>query len=312
MTAGGEAAGDLRVVEAAKERNVGAIRTLVRQRADVNAPAPDGSTALHWAAHWDDSEVVALLLRAGANVNAVSELGVTPLYLACSNGSATMVQQLVAARANASISLPTGETPLMMCARTGSVTAIKSLLARGADPNAREHSRDQTALMWAVAAGHPDVVRVLVEGGADVRAPTRTRREFAFVGYRFFIAVRALTEKERQSMQYVDFGGYAPLHFAAQRGDVAAAGTLIAAGAPVNDPSAEGTTPLVVAAHSGHTDVARLLLDQGADIDDARAGYSALHAAVLRGDIGLVQALLARRANPNVRLARGTPVRKYS
>jgi ankyrin repeat protein len=300
------------MVEAVKDRDIGAVRTLLRQRADVNAPAPDGSTALHWATHWDDGEIAALLLRAGANVNAVSELGVAPLYLACSNGSAAMVERLVAAGANAGISLPTGETPLMMCARTGSVAAVKSLLAHGADPNAREHSRDQTALMWAIAAGHPDVVRVLVEGGADIRARTRTRREFAFVGYRFFIAVRALTEKERQSMQYVDFGGYTPLHFAAQRGEVAAAGTLIAAGAPVNDPSAEGTTPLVVAAHSGHTAVARLLIDQGADVDDARAGYSALHAAVLRGDISLVTALLAGRANPNVRLTKGTPVRKYS
>ena len=312
MSAWDTAAGDLRMVEAVKDRNVEAVRALLRQHVDVNAPGPDGSTALHWAAHWDDGETVGLLVQAGANVNAVSELGVAPLYLACSNGSASMVERLLRAGAKPNTLLPTGESPLMMCARTGSVTAVKALVAHRADPNASEKSLDQTALMWAVAAGHPDVVRALVELGADVNARTRTRREFAFVGYRFFIAVKTVTEKERQSMQYVDFGGYTPLHFAAQLGELEAARTLLAAGARVDEAAAEGTTALVVAAHSGQAAVAQLLIGQGADVNDTRAGYSALHAAVLRGDIGLVKSLLARGANPNVRLTKGTPVRKYS
>src|SRR5688500_4948624 len=82
------AAADVRLVDAARDQNATAIRALLKQRIDVNAPSADGSTALHWAAHWDDGETVALLLQAGANTNAANELGVTPLYLACSNGSA--------------------------------------------------------------------------------------------------------------------------------------------------------------------------------------------------------------------------------
>ena len=49
---------------------------------------PDGTTALHWAARWDDLEMADLLIRAGANVKAANRFGATPLSLACMNGSA--------------------------------------------------------------------------------------------------------------------------------------------------------------------------------------------------------------------------------
>ena len=66
-----------------------------------------------------------------------------------------------------------------------------------------------------------------------------------------------------------------------------------------------------MAAFSGHTDVARLLLDAGADPNAAGAGYTALHAAALRGDAALVKALLDKGANPNATQAQGSPVRRF-
>src|SRR5262245_14918861 len=89
------AAADLRIVEAAKNGDNEKIRLLTRQRVDVNAPAPDGATALHWAAHLDDLAMADQLLRAGARVNVVNDYGVTPLALACLNGSAPMVLRLL-------------------------------------------------------------------------------------------------------------------------------------------------------------------------------------------------------------------------
>src|SRR5262245_65518362 len=53
--------------DAAQNKNMAALRTLLGSKADVNAAQPDGTTALHWAAHWNDAEAVLLLLRAGAN-----------------------------------------------------------------------------------------------------------------------------------------------------------------------------------------------------------------------------------------------------
>ena len=90
----------------------------------------------------------------------------------------------------------------------------------------------------------------------------------------------------------------------------ASAKVLLAAGADANDALPDGTSALVLAAHSGHGDVAALLLDKGADPNAFGTGYTALHAAVLRSDVTLVKALLAHGADPDVRMTKGTPLRR--
>src|SRR6185295_3391420 len=89
-----------RLADAAQKQDRAALSALIRDKANVNAPQPDGATALHWAVHWDDVESVDLLIRAGANVNAKNDYSATPLSLACTNGNAAIVERLLAARAN--------------------------------------------------------------------------------------------------------------------------------------------------------------------------------------------------------------------
>ena len=80
---------DGRLVDAARGRDASEVRALLDAGADANARQPDGATALHWAAHWDDAaELASLLLRAGADVDADGAYGVTPLSLAAANASA--------------------------------------------------------------------------------------------------------------------------------------------------------------------------------------------------------------------------------
>src|SRR5438046_3013381 len=82
--AGSEAA----AADAAKNKDARALISLLEQHVDVNAPQADGTTALHWAANWDDVRIANILIGAGANVNAKDESGITPLALACSKGNA--------------------------------------------------------------------------------------------------------------------------------------------------------------------------------------------------------------------------------
>src|SRR5262245_27433929 len=112
-----------RLVDAAKRRDIATMKALVAQRADVNAAGPDGATALHWAAHWDEVEGATLLLRAHANPSVKNDLGVTPLTLACANGSSRVVDLLLTAGANPN-QTSTDESPLMVCARSGSAAAV--------------------------------------------------------------------------------------------------------------------------------------------------------------------------------------------
>ena len=280
-----------------------AVRALVKQRADVNAAQGDGATPLHWAVHRDDLAIADLLIRAGARANAANDLGMTPLHLACTNRSAAMVERLLTADADPNAALPSGETVLMTCARAGDARAVKALLARGAAVNASEREHRQTALMWAVAQRHPDVVQLLVEAKADLRARSLV--------YPQTVVGEQTQRAGREELNYTVLrGGATPLLFAARVGDVESARILLRAGADANESQPDGVSALVLAAHSGHGGVGALLLEHGADPNAFGSGYSALHAAVLRSDLMLVKALLARGADPNARMTKGTPMRR--
>jgi ankyrin repeat protein len=303
------------LVDASKAQDAPTVRALVKQGIDVNATQADGTTALHWSAHWDDLDTTTLLIRAGAKLNVADANGVTPLLLACANGNAAMVDLLLEAGANPRIARATGVTPLMLAARSGNVRAVKALLGTGADVNSKETTHQQTALMWAVAENHVDVVRVLLENGADVKVRTPARQTRVSQSGQFAGGECCLPN-------YV--GGFTALLFAAQQGHKEAAGLLLTAGADINDTSADGSSTLVlavdsapivservtrgaIAAHDVQRAMAQFLLDKGADPNRGDSGRTALHAAVQRKMPELVKMLLAKGANPNARLARRMP-----
>ncbi len=296
-------AADQRVVEAMKKNDAATVRALLQEHADVNTPASDGSTALHWAAHWDDLNTMDLLLKAGTKVNAANDYGATALYLACLNRSTAGVERLLNAGADANSALLNGETALMTCSRTGAAAAVQLLIMPGASVNVREHVHNQTALMWAAAEKHPEVVKFLLDAGADVRARSRIYTQTVSSDLRTNRADLAFTVRR---------GGSTALLFAARTGDVESARLLIAANADVNDKAPDGTSALVEAAYSGNSAVAVLLLEKGGVPNVADSGYTALHAAVLKSDTDLVKALLAHEANPNSPITKGTPLRRAS
>ena len=114
------AAAGSNVADAAMKADKAAVRALLEQKADVNAPQPDGATALHWAVWLDDVEMTAILVRAGANANAANRQGSTPLSLASINGNAAIIGELLKAGVNPNAPLsPYGDTALMMASRTG-------------------------------------------------------------------------------------------------------------------------------------------------------------------------------------------------
>ena len=301
--AGLAASGDLRLIQAVRSQDVELARALVAEGIDVNETQGDGSTALHWAAHRNDLAITDLLIEAGADVRVVNDLGTTPLQVACENRSGPTVERLLAAGAPANATLLNGETTLMSCARTGDARSVAALLAHGARVNEVESGHQQTALMWAAAQGHPEIVRLLLEAGAAVRARSRT--------YARTVVDEQTQRAGREELNYtVQRGGSTPLLFAARNGDAASARLLLDAGAEPNDALSDGMSALTLAAHSGHSAVGIALLEAGANPNNIGIGYTALHAAVLRSRLDLVEALLAFGAHPNIRIARGTPLRR--
>ena len=157
------------VADAAMKGDRAAVRALLVQKADVNAPQVDGATALHWAMYRNDAEMADVLIRAGANVKAANRDGVTPLAMAALYGNPAMILKLLKAGADAKEVGANGQTVLMLAARNGNPDAVKVLIEGGANVNARETLRGTTALMWAVEQRHPSAVKALLAGGADVK-----------------------------------------------------------------------------------------------------------------------------------------------
>ena len=310
VTAAAAEPADSPLVEAARKQDQGAIRALLNQKTDVNARASDGSTALLWLAHWNDFDTADLLLRAGADANLANDFRMTPLSEACTNASALLVRLLLKSGANPNTAIATGETPLMTCAKTGNADAVRMLIEYGAAVNVKEPSQNQTALMWAAAERHPDMVKALVESHADLKAHSKQ--------------------------------GFTPLHFAARVGDLESVKLLLAAGVDVNlltqssEPEGprsgggSGYTPLLVAAMRAQVETALYLLDHGADPNISASGMTPLHWASTswegfasnpvygfqdpmsgipdrQSKLRLVKALLAHGANVNARMTKRQP-----
>jgi ankyrin repeat protein len=304
------------VADAAQQRNWQTVRALAARHIDLNAPQSDGTTALQWAAHWNDVEGVQLLLASGANPKLANRYGVSPLSEAASVGNAAIVEMLLKAGADPkTLTTADGETVLMTAARAGSVEAVKMLLAGGADVNAQEKYRGHTALMWAAAERHADVVKLLLEHGADWKIQSLARE----TNIPKLSAASSVTPMAR--------GGLTAFHFAAREGEIESGRVMLDADVDINQLDADGTTGLVTAILNKRYSYAKFLLDRGADpnLADVR-GRAALYAAIdMRNQdysampahkeddplpsLDLVKALLARGANPNAQLTKFLPGR---
>ncbi len=291
------------LVKAAKNADWEAVRVLLEQGVDVNVAAADGTTALHWASYWDDVVGAELLIRGGADPGAANDLGATPLWNAALNGSSAMVRSLLEAGADPNAALILGETVVMTAARSGNADVVGQLLAEGADPNVSA-ARGQTALMWAAAQGHSDVVGALLAHDADVHARSEVWTELH--------KTDPAQDSHGDYQVWIQQGGNTALMFAVRAGDLASAEMLVAAGADVNVESAYGISATTLAAHSNHADVVELLLESGADPNASDGGYTALHAAILRGNERAVRALLVHGADANSPLLAPSPTRRQS
>ena len=219
---------------------------LIRRGAPVNTVDATGETPLAWAVMNGDSDLAAALLKARANPNIADASGVTPLMVAIQNGQPQLVELLLDKGANASMARMTGETALMLAVRAGSADMVAMLLDHKADVNAREAQFGQTALMWA--AGQPKVAELLLAHGADIKPVTKSWTVSTVIYTPITATVGVTGIPWNSDGSYTSkAGGLTALIFAAQNGDLETARMLLDAGADVNQASADGTTPLLAA-----------------------------------------------------------------
>jgi ankyrin repeat protein len=250
------------------------------QSAPTTQTSPDGSTPLHEAVRAGDVKAVDALLARGADPKAATRYGITPIHIAALNGHVASVQRLLAAGVDVDAATTGGETTLMTAARAGRTELVRLLLDRGARVDARDAVRAQTALMWAVTEGHADVVKLLVGKGADVNARTTvTQPRGQYVPARAGGASGQGIIRQR-ALPTAD-GGMSPLLFAVRDGNVEMTRLLLELGADINQASGNNTSPLLIALLNGQVALATELLQRGADPNREDAYHrGALFAAI--------------------------------
>ena len=321
LAASSRAAGTSDVADAAMRGDAAAVRRLIAQHADVNAPQADGATAIQWAAYRGDTALAETLIRAGANLAAANREGVTPLWLAAINGDAAMIAALIAGGADPNERLPLGRRPLMTAARTGKVDAIKVLLDRGADVNAKETLRGTTALMWAADEGHAQAIQLLIDRGADLNTHSApmTRGRGPALGKandpRKQVAAQGAAVAAGRAL---DLNQLAQVPGAVPRAPARGGQGIPAAAPPAEDLNNDaaavvpgrgrtdpkdggGLTALTYAARSNSLESVRVLLEAGADVNQVTAyGWSPLLVATQNRYYKLGAFLLEHGANPNL------------
>ncbi|XP_033613196.1 ankyrin repeat domain-containing protein 29 isoform X4 [Fukomys damarensis] len=227
------------------------------------------ANAAFWAARRGNLALLKLLLNSGrVDVDCRDSHGTTLLMVASYAGHMDCVRELVLQGADINLQREDGGTALLAASQYGHRQVVETLLKHGA--NIHDQLYDgATALFLAAQGGYLDVIRLLLSSGAKVNQP-------------------------RQD-------GTAPLWIASQMGHSEVVRVMLLRGADRDSTRNDGTTALLKAANKGYNDVIEELLKFSPTLGLLKNGTTALHAAVLSGNIKTVALLLEAGADPALR-----------
>jgi ankyrin repeat protein len=253
-----------KLLAAVVNNDLAAASLALKNRANPNVLAPDGSSPLAWAVDRSETEMVNLLLKAGAKTGVGSAV---PLVLACESGNNAVISLLLGARADVNASAIDGVRAFHVCASRASAENVSRMIEAGASLEAA-NADGQTALMFAASAGNVENVAVLIKARANVNAASK--------------------------------GGFTPLMFAAKSPNTKVVQALLDAGASNSYAAPDGATALHIALLANNVPVAKILVERGASLTawDIN-GRQPLHVAVINGDAELAKLMIAKGAPLN-------------
>jgi len=300
---------------------------LIANGAKVNVADSSGKTVLMMAVRSGRPQIVGLVIENGADVNAKDKRDETALMIAA--GNYEIARLLVAKGADVDAKDRSGRTALMGAAWSRTDKVIELLIAKGADVNARDNN-GETALIKVMLTlkqygrwySH-STAKLLIAKGADVNATDKdgkTALELAVENGHPQLAdmLRAHGAKEQETsdrtttakppavgLDAVDRSGFTELMTACLKGDEQLARSLIEKGADVNARVKNGPTALMYAARQGETETVKLLIKKGADVNAKDIEGTVLMQTMSAVDIAkakeIVETLIAHGADVNAR-----------
>jgi ankyrin repeat protein len=273
------------------------VKLLLSRGADVNSKNPLGELGpLHVAAGQGRSEIIPILISFGADPDGKrGNFRFSPL---CFASNADVAEILINYGADVHLRNENGFTPLHLLAEQGKVEAAEALLKHGAEIDARD-KWGKTPLHYASEYGQADMVEFLLEKGAAINA--RDERGMTAINRAVQPDFSAPREARKKCVELlIPKGADYTISDAVWLGDSAKVEQLLK-----NNPSLANSAVLLIAVKEKHANVAELLIKSGADLDANLFGTPLLHISANGGNIGVVKVLLDNGADINQRGAYG-------
>jgi ankyrin repeat protein len=275
------------------------VALLLDHGAIIEARDKEKSSPLHYAVMGDDKDIVLLLLANGADITASATNGTTPFDIAATKNHdlAALLKKEMHQRA-------------VVAARTlGQQPLLDYLAGEGHQYINEKDKQGKTALQHAIARHQLDVVRWLLDHGAD----KEVKDEDGLAPLHWAVkqghtAAVALLLDRGVNIEAKNNRVSTPLHFAAQGGHTDTVKLLLGRDADIEAKNNSGSTPLHFAAQGGHTDTVKLLLDRGAVIEAKNNSGTPLYFAVVNGHKDTVKLLLDRGVNKEAKNNSGRTV----
>ena len=273
---------------------------LIQKNAKVNYPEDADDRPIHIAASKGHVEIVQLLINAGADINVYTEEGCGPLHTACRFPETALA--LLANGADVNHVSKLG-TPLMLASRWNCPETVKLFLQYKPKLEIMLQLKDDsydgmTALVMAAFNGNTEIVRLLLEAGADINGCSQQNHCALH-----YAVHQSSTEMLRTLLEYspsldlVDKNGNTALHLVYGSTPVEIVRRLVNAGASPNIPNNKGNTLITRTLREKNTDVVKYLLGKKVGpkiyVDTAGGRWgSPLHLACYNESLELIKALV--------------------
>ncbi|WP_421798391.1 ankyrin repeat domain-containing protein [Haliscomenobacter sp.] len=284
------------LTEAADEGAYATAKVLLNAGADAHLKINNGVSPLKMAASEGHAQILQLLIDKGAKLSTITE-GQPPLHAAAEEGQLEVVKMLLGMNADLGQVDEHGRTPLMYAAEEGQLSVVQFLVEKGAKVN-QQDKQGRTALSYAAGERQTEVVRFLLGKGADLALLDENGNsalDFAARENAGEVVKILLNTKEGAKQLN---GNASILVNASEEGALPVVRQLKDAGANVNAPDENGTTPLMAASEEGQEQVVQYLLSVGAEVNAKnKEGWTALAFAARENQPEVIQFLLAKKAD---------------
>lgn len=316
--------------EAAEKGDLDDVKNHIKRGTAINAKDPSGNTPLLNATGGKQQNIAEYLISKGADLNAANNDGITICHSCIINDTPTIFKKIMDSGAKFDVpDAKFGAQPIHYAAYLGKIEYLKILVTRGADINARNKS-DETPLYKAIENNHEDIAIYLIEHKADPNIITKNNKtplvlavDLSLIKIINMLVVSAddvnigkaillAIEKNKPDIMKILINGAKTitygdivLRWACEKNNINLVQILINKEVSVNSKSNSEKTALQICAEKGYLEIARLLIDAGADVNAvfipwARIGdtaYTALIYAIDAGHVDLVKLLLENGAD---------------